>query len=79
MATSKSGVYRCTRGFSYPAKDAGMITVPAGAIVPYDFPHEAMKGREDLFEDLTQPKPRHDVIVEAASKAPGEKRATVKK
>lgn len=78
MAAKTTGVYRCIRGFSYPAKDAGMVTVPAGAIVPYDFPAEAMKGREDLFEDLTQPKPRHEVI-ESASKAPGEKRATVKK
>ena len=78
-ANKQTGAWRCIRGFSYPAKGGGMTTVPAGAVVPYDFPAEAMKGREDHFEDLTQPKQPATVIVESASKAPGEKRAAVKK
>ena len=78
MAASKTGVWRCTRGFSYPGKQGGMVTVPAGAVVPHDVPAEVMKGREHLFEDLTAPR-EAATVVESASKAPGEKRTAVKK
>ena len=71
---AKTGAWRCVRAFSYPNPvGAGVVTVPAGAVVPYDLPVDVMKGREDLFEDLTSAR-----VVEQASAGPGEKRSTVK-
>lgn len=68
----RSGVYRCDRGYVASTK-SGTVRVAGGKLVPYDLPYEVMDGREHLFTDISGPRGE---VVEQATAAPGEKRAT---
>lgn len=68
---TRSGVWRCKSGFVGPVGARKRVAVPAGALVPHEFPYEVMDDREGLFEDVSAPCGE----VEQATAAPGEKRS----
>ena len=65
--TKQMKVLVCRRGFAAPRKDGRMRVVKGGEMVPADDP--IVKGREHLFDPLEE-------VVEQATAAPGELRAT---